>query len=75
MSISNVEFVSKLGLICPACGRYEIESTESMQLDDGYCWQGMECNDCEATWQDIYHLASYDNLETKDEGFFNILVK
>jgi len=46
-----------------------------MQLDDGYCWQGMECNDCEATWQDIYHLASYDNLETKDEGFFNILVK
>ena len=65
MTLTNAEFISHVGLKCPACEKYELESTESVQVDDGYCWQGMECNDCEATWQDVYNLASYDNLETK----------
>jgi len=64
-TMSNKEFISHVGLRCPACEKYELESTESVQVDDGYCWQGMECSDCNATWQDIYHLVGYDNLETK----------
>jgi len=65
MTLTDAEFISHVGLSCPACEKYELEATESVQVDDGIAWQGMECTACNATWQDLYNLVGYDNLDTR----------
>ena len=64
--LTNEEFISKVGLVCPACSKSDISSMDSVQIDDGFCWQEIECHTCEATWQEIYNLVGFDNLQTDE---------
>ena len=55
------EYVGKFGLQCPCCTSTDIEGGE-VNIDAGTATQEVGCNSCGASWQDVYNLASYDNV-------------
>jgi formate dehydrogenase maturation protein FdhE len=61
MAISNEEYVSKSGNVCPLCGSRNIES-ESIEADGTVAWAFTKCHDCESEWNDLYKLTAYDIL-------------
>ena len=61
--LSNQEYENCQGNICPVCEGSEIESMGGMEVDGGNAWQEVRCNDCDARWQDIYHLVGFDPRE------------
>jgi len=64
MSLTEKEYVNKLGLICPSCQSGDIETIDSVTVQIGCATQSVMCNVCEATWDDQYTLDGYGNLET-----------
>ena len=36
---------------------------DHVEIDNGSAWQEVKCDSCKATWQDVYKLTGYDNLE------------
>ena len=64
MSLTEKEYVNKLGLICPSCQSGDIEAIDSVTVNIGCATQPFMCNVCEATWDDQYTLDGYGNLET-----------
>lgn len=63
--LTEEEYVRKSGLICPVCLSDQIEGS-TIEIDDGYAWQNVNCTDCKSTWKDTYTLHDYDNLEIGD---------
>ena len=53
------------GTSCPNCEDDDIEG-DAIDIDDGFATQGMWCNNCEATWTDVYKLQGYRDLELGD---------
>ena len=64
MSLTEKEYVNKLGLICPSCQSGDIETINSVAVQIGCATQSVMCNVCDATWDDQYTLDGYGNLET-----------
>ena len=64
LPMSTELYVKHSGNFCPQCGGEDVRATSSMQHDGPTCWQDCACCECPATWQDVYTLASYENLET-----------
>lgn len=62
MTLTPIEYAEKSGLRCPVCEGNEIEGG-SIQVDAGIAWQGCQCLDCDATWDDMYELVGYRDLE------------
>ncbi len=44
---------------CPHCGSEDVEG-------GSVAWQSITCNECGATWNDVYKLMGFSELETKD---------
>ena len=63
MTTSDEQYIKTSGLQCPACEAYEVTTIDRVETDDGSAWQEVNCDSCKATWQDIYKLTGYDNLE------------
>jgi transposase-like protein len=64
MSLNEKEYADeKLGLVCPNCESYNIETIESVAVGNGCAWQPVMCNQCESTWDDQYTLIGYGDLE------------
>ena len=61
--INNYNYVKNSGQQCPSCEAYEVTTTDHVETDGGFGWQEVRCDSCEATWQDVYTLTGYDNLE------------
>ena len=61
--INNYNYVKTSGQQCPSCESYEITSLDHVEIDNGSAWQEVKCDSCKATWQDVYKLTGYDNLE------------
>jgi hypothetical protein len=40
-----------------------VEVIEGPQVDGRDCWQEVECQDCEKTWRDVYHLVGYEGTD------------
>lgn len=57
------EYVATGGTICPNCRGCDIEGAE-VNIDGGSASQQVTCNECKATWLDVYKLIEYDYLET-----------
>ena len=69
MSLTEEEYLNKLGLSCPNCETTDIK-TDDLEIEMGYAWQNCKCRNCGATWDDHYNLVGYDNLITVDTGFY-----
>lgn len=50
---------------CPHCGSEDVEGGE-VNVDAGGAWQEVTCNECGATWNDVYKLTGFSELETND---------
>jgi len=70
MSLTEEEYVKKLGLICPNCEATEGiygSSPDGVNIDDGIAWQEIRCTLCKAGWTDNYNLVGYSQLEVPEK--------
>jgi hypothetical protein len=60
--LASKEYAEKRGLHCPNCGSTQFEGGP-VEIDEGIAWQEIGCSNCPATWNDIYALIGYADLE------------
>jgi len=56
------KYITDGGSRCPSCGSIELDPGEK-DSDSNYVRQHIECNDCDASWIDVYTLTGIDKLE------------
>ena len=60
---TDEEYVSRNGLVCPACGYEHASSTGHVQFDvPGALFEDNHCPSCGATWTAQYRLVGYIDL-------------
>jgi len=59
-------YVQHKGLNCPCCGSENFSGSE-WNADAGYATQEMGCDDCNATWDDVYDLTGINISSEGDE--------
>jgi len=52
-------YLDKKGSCCPFCESDAIEGG-SFQADGDTVWQSVNCIECDATWDDVYHLKEVE---------------
>lgn len=57
------DYVDKCGSYCPACHSTQIEGG-SIDIESTDAIQEKGCNDCEASWNDLYRLVGFNDLKT-----------
>jgi len=63
-SLSPQEYaLEQGGAMCPVCERTDMLEGGSIEVDGIHCWSTIVCLACETTWDDVYTLNYYDNLE------------
>lgn len=45
---------------CPRCRSTDIVADRMEGPEDGVAWQTVTCNDCGATWRDVYALVQQE---------------
>jgi hypothetical protein len=55
-------YVKHGGSKCIACGSNNIEGG-SLEMDGASAWCVVDCNDCGASWKDVYKLSGYTDFE------------
>ncbi len=60
--LTQKQFIEEGGSCCPSCKGSDIES-EGIEVDGSIAWAEVSCNECSATWQELYKICGYDNLE------------
>lgn len=60
--MSDEQYRKIKGLRCPCCGSDQIEGN-SFDVGGGDATQEISCNDCCATWLDVYNLTGYSLME------------
>lgn len=58
--VTDKEHAERQGCSCPACGSENVSANE--WDGEGAC-QEVECEDCGATWNDVYKMVGFDNLK------------
>lgn len=53
---------------CPACSSESIEAHGSTEVDGSSAYVSVSCNDCQASWDDVYSLSDIGNAEGFDPG-------
>lgn len=66
--MTSDEYFVRGGSLCPNCGSKNMEGTGKSNTDDTWHSEGILCLDCKATWDDIYDLSGYDNLQVPKEA-------
>lgn len=67
-AMSPEQYASEGGARCPICRSQDIEGG-SVDILAGAACQEIGCNNCDATWVDIYRLVNYEELDThNNEG-------
>ena len=64
--LSQAGFVANEGRRCPMCLSVEVRCAGTFEATGNVAEREAECNDCGATWVDVYHLTGYDALHLKD---------
>ena len=62
-SLTDAEYVAKLGTRCPVCQSTQLEGG-SVNIDGGVASQDIWCKTCGASWNDTYTLTGYTDLDT-----------
>ena len=50
---------------CPNCQSEDVVGG-SIEVDDGCCCQAMTCENCDATWENVYAFSSHVNLVVEE---------
>lgn len=61
---TSEQHVANAAGVCPQCGATNITGG-FVEIEGCKAFQKVGCNSCDATWNDIYRLVGYDNLETE----------
>jgi C4-type Zn-finger protein len=63
--LTNEHYVAKMGNHCPVCEGRDIDSSANgAEYGEDWCSVSVECENCGATWKDIYKLTGFSDLET-----------
>lgn len=57
------EYVNDDGFLCPICKKGPIFADGSVEVDGGVAYQGITCESCGASWNDIYRLIGIEGLK------------
>lgn len=57
------DYVNNCGAYCPACRTTQITGG-TIDIDGTEAFQEVSCNNCGASWNDLYRLVGFDDLET-----------
>jgi alkyl hydroperoxide reductase subunit AhpF len=57
------EYVNNGGFLCPICKKGPIFADGSVEVDGGVACQGITCESCGASWNDIYRLIGIDDVK------------
>lgn len=60
--LTSEKYVKCGGSCCPLCQSKDVTGG-CFDADGNYVWCEVSCEDCGATWDDIYVLNGYDNLK------------
>jgi len=60
--MTKPEYVKRCGLLCPVCEQDKVRVTGQIEKSVTTAWQECSCQNCNATWVDVYNLAGYDYL-------------
>ena len=52
----KANYLTHKGAYCPYCDTSDIQGGP-VEIDSGYCWQEVACNQCGREWQDVYQLV------------------
>ena len=63
MTLSSEQYAAEAGTRCPVCKATSIESTEQVQVDGPNAWQEIRCNLCGSTWNELFRLTGFAELE------------
>ncbi len=61
----NQEYISSRGIECPACGGPPAMAGP-LEAELDAIWQNCSCDDCGATWTDVFELTGYRDLTCKE---------
>ncbi len=64
--LTQKRYVEGGGNHCPACENGDIKGG-FVEVLTGEAWQHITCNNCKASWHDIYTLTGYNNLKKGEE--------
>lgn len=62
-SMSEEEYVKRMGSRCPVCRSNDIEGGQIDTTTGGSAGQSMSCPECKSSWEDCYTLTGYYNLQ------------
>lgn len=68
-SMSQKDYVERHGNHCPVCGSDMIYG-EAAETGNGRSVQEMGCHQCHATWNDVYQLIGFSDLERPEHMNF-----
>ena len=58
---AQTDYLANCGQKCPHCDYRELTG-RAIEVDGVTAWQPVSCEDCGASWQDIYKLTHFANL-------------
>ena len=64
---SEQHYIETGGVACPSCGGDQIGG-DSFTTEGCICYQGIICNDCGASWEDVYSLECINNFTEGGSG-------
>jgi len=57
------EYVNSSGNICPFCKKCTVSADGGVEVDGGVAYQGITCDSCGASWNDIYRLIGINEIK------------
>lgn len=64
IKMSKKEYAENGGINCPCC-EGDVEGS-GVEVEAGMAYQEMNCTECDATWNDVYKLISYEELNENE---------
>ncbi len=64
------KYVKSGGSSCPGCGSSKITAGD-IEADGAQAYCNVTCNQCGATWQDLFKLVGIDNFSAGDKIISN----
>jgi hypothetical protein len=63
-------YLANGGNVCPYCESADI-CGGAIDISGREAWQEVSCNECHATWNDVYNLASIEEVEAGERSDAN----
>ena len=63
MSMTNEQYVSASGAVCPHCRSGNIRTIGSLEPSGTVIYQSVKCAGCDAEWTDEYTLSGYSEAD------------